>query len=74
MSRCSIKKLLLKILQYSQETHVLESLFNENAGLQSYNIIKKRFQHTCFPGNIAKFLRILVLKNICKRLFERLLT
>ena len=30
---CSIKKLLLKILQYPQETPVLESLFKKLAGL-----------------------------------------
>ena len=30
--------------------------------------IKKRLQHRCFPVNIAKFLRALVLKNICEQL------
>ena len=34
--RCSIKKLFLKISQYSQETTVLESLLNKNAGLQQH--------------------------------------
>ena len=28
------------------------------------NFIKKRLQHKCFPVNIAKFLRAIVLKNI----------
>ena len=28
----------------------------------------KLFQHRCFPVNIAKFLRTLILKNICERL------
>ena len=27
-----------------------------------------RLQHTCFPVNIAKFLRTPILKNICERL------
>ena len=35
----------------------------------------RTFQHRCFPVNIAKFLRALILKNVCKRLrgekFER---
>ena len=51
------------------------SLFlNKNAGLQYRNFIKKRLQHRCFPINIAKFLRRLVLKNICERLFKRFAT
>ena len=29
---------------------------------------KKRLQNRCFPMNIAKFLRTLILNNICKRL------
>ena len=33
--RCSLKKLLWKISQYSQKTSVLESLFNKVAGLQA---------------------------------------
>ena len=52
------------------KTPVLESLFNENAGLQSCNFIKKRLQYRCFPINIAKFVKTPVLKNIFERLFE----
>ena len=63
MNRCSIKKLFLKILQYSYENTVLY--------FQSCNFIKKRFQHRCFPVNIAKFFRAPVLKNIWERLFKR---
>ena len=37
---CSIKKLLLKISQYSQE-----SLFNKVAGLQACNFVEKSLQH-----------------------------
>ena len=53
----AILRAFLKILQYSQETPVLESLFNELAGLQACKFIKKKLQHRCFPVNIAKFLR-----------------
>ena len=35
----------------------LESLFNKIANLQTYNSIKSRLQHRCFPVNIAKFFR-----------------
>ena len=66
MNRCSIEKLFLEILQYSQEDACVE-----NAGLQSCNFVKKRLRHRCFPVNIAKFLRKPILKNLCERLFER---
>ena len=36
---------------------MLESLFNNVAGPQACNVIKKRLQHRCFPVNIEKFLR-----------------
>ena len=38
--------------------------------LQAYacNFIKKIVQHRGFPVNITKFLRALILKNICERL------
>ena len=44
------------------KTFVLESLFNKVAGLKAYNLIKKRLQHSCFPVNIAKFVRTPILK------------
>ena len=47
---------------------------NKNAGLQYLNFVKRRLQHSCFPMNIAKFLRTPVLKNICEQLFERFTT
>ena len=40
------------------ETPLLWSHFDKAAGLQLCNFIKKRFQHSCFPVIIAKFLRI----------------
>ena len=66
--RFSVKKLLLKISQYPQETPVLESLFKKVAGLKACNFIKKRPEHRCFPVNIAKFLILLNSKNNCERL------
>ena len=33
------------------------SLFNKIAGLQACKLIKKRFQHRCFPVKFEKFLR-----------------
>ena len=66
--RCYIRKLFLKILQYPQETPVLESIFKNVTDL--CNFIKKRHQHRCFPENIAKFLILPILKKICKRLLN----
>ena len=48
----------LKIRNMHRKTPVLESLFNKLAGQKACNFIKKRFQHRCFPKNIAEFSRI----------------
>ena len=63
-----IRKLLLKILQYPQETPVLEFIFKNVSDLQTCNFIKKRPQHRCFLVDITKILKLPILKNICKRL------
>ena len=74
MNRSSIKIPFLKVLQHSHRNNCVGGLFlNKNAALDYWNFIKKRLQLRCFPMNIAKFLRTPVLKNICERLFERLL-
>ena len=39
-----------------RKTPVLQSLFNNVAGLQFRNFRKKRLQQRCFPMNYAKFL------------------
>ena len=52
--RSSSKQVILKILQYSQESAMFKSLFNKVA-LKFF--IKKRLQHRNFPVNIAQFLR-----------------
>ena len=36
---------------------MLESLFNEVAGLQACKFIKKKLQHSCFPVDNEKFLK-----------------
>ena len=66
------------ILNIHRKTPVMESVFNNVSGLRACkfieketpvcNFIKKRFQHKCFPVIVAKFLRTLILKNICERL------
>ena len=66
--RILYKKLFLKILQYPQETPLLESIFKKVAGLKARNFIIKRPQLRCFPVNIAKILRLPISKNICERL------
>ena len=75
MNRSSIKKDILKSFLIFTEKHLCWSLFlNKNAGLQSWNFIKKRIQRRCFLVNTGKCLRTPVLKNICERLFERFTT
>ena len=55
--RCSVKKVLLKISQNSQENTCARASFNKVAGLRSANLFKKRFWHRCFPVHFAKFPR-----------------
>ena len=52
--RCSIKRLFLKISQYSQQ----------NTYVRVCNFIKKRLQHRCFPVSDPKFLRTHILTII----------
>ena len=42
---------------------VVESLFNKVLDLQGCSFIKKRLQHRCFPGRIAKILKTIILKE-----------
>ena len=58
----------MKFLNIHRKIPVFGSLFNQAAGLQACNFVKKSFQHRCFSVNIAKFLKMLILKKICKRL------
>ena len=61
--RCSLKKAVFKSLFFFKK-----NLFKKAAGLQVCNFIKKWHQHSCFPVNLAKFLRTPFSKNICEQL------
>ena len=50
------------------KTPVLEPPFNRLVGFNTCNFLKKRLRHRCFPVNIAKFLRALILMKICEQL------
>ena len=54
--RCSLKKVLLKILQNSQGNTCASVSFLIK--LQAKALLKKRLWHRCFPVNFAKSLRI----------------
>ena len=61
-----MKKVLLKISQYSQENTCVGVV--ESGDFHTCDFNKKKLQHMCFPRNIAKCLRTLILRNICQRL------
>ena len=52
---------------------MLEPPLNKLAGFKTCNFLKKRLQHRCFPVNIAKFLRTLILMKICEQLLLQFL-
>ena len=52
---------------------MLESLFNRLAVFKSCNFLEKGLQHKCFPVNIAKILRTLILMKICEQLLLQFL-
>ena len=62
-----LKKMFLKISSIFTGKHVCWSLF---LGLQACNFIKKRLQRRCFVVDIAKFLRVPLLKNIYATVFK----
>ena len=55
--RCSVNKVFRKIGQNSQKIHVLESLFNEVSGLETFSVVKKLLQQRQrrSPLSFAKF-------------------
>ena len=64
--RCSIKKAAPEDFAiFAEKT---ESLLNRLTGFKTCNFLKKRLQYRCFPVNIAKFLRTLILVKIWKQL------
>ena len=52
---------------------MLESSFNKLTGFKTCNFLIKRLQHRCFPVNIAKFLKTLILMKICEQLLVQFL-
>ena len=52
---------------------MLESPYNRLVGFKTCNFLKKNLQHRCFPVNIAKFFRTLILMKICKQLLLQFL-
>ena len=52
-----MKKLFLKILQYSHKNNKYTGVFfNKDTGLKACRFMIKRLQDSFFPVNIAKFL------------------
>ena len=65
--RCSVKKGVLNNFANFTGKHICRSHFLLKLQAEDfYN--KKRLQHWCFPVKCVKFIRTLILKNICKRL------
>ena len=71
--RCSLNKVFKTIVLNSQETPVLESLFNQVSVLQTCNSVKKWLQERCFPVNFVRFLRTPILQNSYEQLLLHLL-
>ena len=63
---CALKNFVYNI---NKKTPVLKSLFKKVASLKTCIVKKKRFQHRCFPVNIAKFLRTAFLQNTSSSCF-----
>ena len=47
------KRCSLKIHKFHRKTSMLHYLFKKVAGLKTWNFIKKRLQHRCFPVKFA---------------------
>ena len=62
--RCSLNKAVFKDFAIFTGKQLCWSHFLR----QACKFIENGLQHNCFPVNIAKFLRTVTLKNICKRL------
>ena len=62
------KKAVLKKFTTPTGNTYVGVLFKNVAGRKTCNFIKKRPQNRCFPGNISKFLVLLISKITCERL------
>ena len=68
--RCSVKKVALKNFANFTGKHVCWCHFLIK--LQAWRpatLLKREFQHKCFPVKLTNFLRTPILKNICEQLF-----
>ena len=63
-----MKKLLKNFVLFTGKYLCQSLFFNEFGFLRGATLSIKGIQHRCFLVNIAKFLRITILKNICERL------
>ena len=67
--RCSKTKVVLNIFEKLTEKRLSQSLFfNKVAEQRLETLLKERLWYSCFPMNLTKFLRTIILKNICERL------
>ena len=58
----------LKNLANYTEKYLCQSLFfNKVTGSMDVTLLKKKLQHSCFPVNIAKFLKTTILQKTCER-------
>ena len=64
-TRDVLEKPVLKNFAISTGNTFVGVYFLKIAGLKACNFIRKKPQQSCFPVNIAKFLRLSILKNIC---------
>ena len=73
--KCSVKTGALKNFAIYKRKHLGQSLFSiKFLTFHVCNFIKRSLQHRCSPGNIAKFLRTPIFKNICERLLLKRLS
>ena len=64
----SLKLIVLKSLQISQESTCFGVFFNKVRGPQNYNFIKTRLQHRFLPLNFSNYLRTPILQRIYEQL------
>ena len=62
------KRSSYKFRKFHRKTPVLESFFNQVAGLRAFIFLKKKFQPSFFLVKFAKFFRTPTFKNIGERL------
>ena len=63
-----MKKLLLKVCQYSLEKSVLESFFTHNTSLQFWGVIKKEVPAQVFFCEYYETFKNTYFEKICERL------